>query len=202
MWRFMAAGVCAALLGAPVAAADPPQDPLIGPAVEAEAAPAPPPPLDPFAATSAATTADPATTFSAMLANASPLEMANRGIGLSAPPPSDPMAPTNILMPQYYRMPSGDVASPYVLQTDAPPGPFERVNAWKGVHALAHGALGRMPRDELSQPLPGTAPPPGTNIPAGLEQYYIPPAPPAALAPNPDIVPVLPTPPAPPVPLP
>ena len=171
----VAAGVLAALLSSPVAAADPPPDPLIGPAIDAEVPPVPPAPMDPFAAASAATTADPGTTFSAMLADQSPLAMANRGIGLSAPPPSDPMAPTNILMPQYYRMPSGEEDSPYVLQTDVPPGPFERVNAWKGVHALAHGALGRMPHVELGQPLPGTAPPPGTNIPAGLEQYYIPP---------------------------
>ena len=199
MWRVLAAGLCVAVLGAPVAAADPPPGPeLIGPAVDGDAPPAPPAPIDPFSAASAVTQADPATAFSAMLGNQSPMAIANMGIGLSTPPPTDPMAPTNILMPQYYRMPSGEEASPYVLQTDVPPGPFERVNAWKGVHALAHGALGRMPHVELSQPLPGTAPPPGTNIPAGLEQFYVAPE----VTPNPDIVPVLPAPPLPPVPLP
>lgn len=191
MWRLPAALACAALLCAPVAAADPPPEPeLIGPAAAAPPAPA----MDPFAATSAATQADPATTLSAMLGNQSPMAIANLGIGLSAPPPTDPMAPTGILMPQYYRMPSGEADSPYVLQTDVPPGPFDRVNAWKGVHALLHGSMGRMPRDDLSQALPGTAPPPGTNIPAGLEQYYVPP--------EPDIIPVLPAPPASPLPLP
>lgn len=184
----LAIGVCGVLLSAPIAAADPPPDPgLIGPAIDAEAPPVPPAPLDPFAATSAVTKADPVTTLNAMLGNQSPMAIANLGIGLSAPPPADPLAPTNVLMPQYYRMPSGEEASPYVLQTDVPQGPFERVNAWKGVHAYLHGSMGRMPRDDLGQALPGTAPPPGTNIPAGLEQFYVPP----------DIVPALPIPPEP-----
>ena len=73
-------------------------------------------------------------------------------------------------------MPSGEVPSPYVLQSDVPPGPFARVDAFKGAHAMIHGALGRMPGAELGQPLPGTAPPPGTNIPPGLEQFYVDPA--------------------------
>jgi hypothetical protein len=73
------------------------------------------------------------------------------------------------LAPQNYRMPDydPDSVSPYAMTEGTPPGPFARVDAWKGAHALAHGAIGRMPIDELGQPLPGTAPPPGTNIPVG-----------------------------------
>ena len=68
-------------------------------------------------------------------------------------------------MPQYYRMPTTDMTSPYQLTQDAPAGPFARVDAFKGVHALLHGALGRMPADQLGDPLPGTAPPPGFGLP-------------------------------------
>lgn len=73
------------------------------------------------------------------------------------------------LSPMNYRMPDydPDSLSPYALTEGTPPGPFQRVDAWKGAHALAHGAIGRMPIGDLSQPLPGTAPPPGTNIPVG-----------------------------------
>ena len=73
-------------------------------------------------------------------------------------------------------MPSGEVDSPYVLQTGVPAGPFARVDAFKGVHALLHGSMGRMPGAELGQPLPGTDPPPGTAIPAGIEQFLPDPA--------------------------
>ena len=36
---------------------------------------------------------------------------------------------------------------------------------------LRGGLLGQAPQEQLGEPLPGTAPPPGTNIPAGLGQY-------------------------------
>ena len=45
------------------------------------------------------------------------------------------------------------------------------IDTLRGQHAIVHGALGRMPADQLGQPLPGTAPPPGTNLPAGPEQF-------------------------------
>lgn len=35
---------------------------------------------------------------------------------------------------------------------------------------LEGGLLGQVPQEQLGQPLPGTAPPPGTNIPPGLVQ--------------------------------
>lgn len=43
---------------------------------------------------------------------------------------------------------------------------------------LRGSLLGQLPKEQLGQPLPGTAPPPGTNIPPGLAQYL--PAPPPA----------------------
>jgi hypothetical protein len=36
---------------------------------------------------------------------------------------------------------------------------------------LKGGLLGQTPQEQLGEPLPGTAPPPGTNIPAGLGQF-------------------------------
>jgi hypothetical protein len=48
---------------------------------------------------------------------------------------------------------------------------------------LKGGLLGQMPQQQLGQPLPGTAPPPGTNIPPGLIQYLPPPPPAEGAAP-------------------
>ena len=45
---------------------------------------------------------------------------------------------------------------------------------------LKGGLLGQVPQEQLGEPLPGTAPPPGTNIPPGLGQYL--PGPEGALA--------------------
>jgi hypothetical protein len=39
-----------------------------------------------------------------------------------------------------------------------------------------YGGLGQMPQEQLGQPLPGTAPPPGTVIPAGPVQFLPDPA--------------------------
>jgi hypothetical protein len=36
---------------------------------------------------------------------------------------------------------------------------------------LRGGLLGQVPQEQLGEPLPGTAPPPGASIPAGLGQY-------------------------------
>lgn len=178
------AGAWTALAGSGVAGAEPapPPDPaVIAPSAEAAA-----PPLDPFAAASEQTKSDQVGTLAGLLAGpsgASPVDVLNQGVGLTAPPPFDPLASVGILYPQYYRMPTGEETSPYVLQTDVPPSPFARVDAFRGVHALIHGGLGRMPRDELSAPLPGTAPPQGTNIPPGLEQFYVAVEPPPLLPP-------------------
>jgi hypothetical protein len=60
---------------------------------------------------------------------------------------------------------------------------------------LKGGLLGQTPQEQLGEPLPGTAPPPGTNIPPGLVQFQPdPPAPPGA-APPPGAPPLVPPPP-------
>ena len=96
------------------------------------------------------------------------------GSAPAAPPDVAVLDGTQLLLPRNYRTVQGTddpTPSPYDLQQGVPPGPFARVDGLKGVHAMIHGALGRMPADQLGQPLPGTAPPPGTNIPAGPEQF-------------------------------
>jgi hypothetical protein len=87
----------------------------------------------------------------------------------AAPPDVSVLDAGQFLNPLNYRVPTPDQVSPYELAPGTP-GPFARVDAMKGAHAIVHGALGRMPLDQLSQPLPGTAPPPGTRLPAGPVQ--------------------------------
>ena len=167
------AGVLVTLAGSGIAAAEP--DPPPEPAPTGLPAEVIAPPPDPFAAASEQSKSDQIGALADLLCAGvagSPAEALNQGVGLSAPPPVDPLAAAGLLYPQYYRMPSGEEASPYVLQTDVPAGPFARVDAFKGVHALIHGGLGRMPGGELGQPLAGTAPVPGTNLPPGLEQFF------------------------------
>ncbi len=85
--------------------------------------------------------------------------------GASAPN-TDLLSAGQFLNPTQYRVPGDGAANQYQLQPGAP-GPFARVDGLKGTHAMLHGALGRMPAPQLSEPLPGTAPPAGTNIPVG-----------------------------------
>ncbi len=72
---------------------------------------------------------------------------------------------------------------------NAPP-PTGRIDAFQRAHGIWHMGIGQMPTDQLGQPLPGTAPPPGTNIPAGPEQSL-----PDVLPGNPPPVPPPPPPP-------
>ena len=64
---------------------------------------------------------------------------------------------------------------------------------------LKGGLLGQVPKDQLGEPLPGTAPPPGTNIPSGLGEFLPDPAdappPGAPPPPSPGAVPPVPPPP-------
>lgn len=87
----------------------------------------------------------------------------------AAPPDVSVLDAGQFLNPLNYRVPTPDQVSPYQLAPGTP-GPFARVDAMKGAHAMVHGALGRMPLGQLSEPLPGTAPPPGTQLPAGPVQ--------------------------------
>ena len=154
------------LAEAPVGAAAP------GAPVSAAAPGAP----DPFATTSTVTKQNPLSAFADVLAQASPDSVLAPLTAPGAAAAPDPLAAAGLLMPQNYRMPTGELPSPYVLATGVPPGPFARVDGVKGLRAMIHGALGRMPGVELGQPLPGTAPPPGTAIPLGLVQFLPDPA--------------------------
>lgn len=181
-WILLAAFATGGLFGSGVATAEPTvPDPAIAdpgppPVAPVDVVNAPLPVVDPFTAASQQSKADPAGALAGLLTGGgSPAAAVAQGVGLGGAPPVNPLADVSSLMAHNYRMPTGDEASPYVLQTDVPPGPFARVDAFKGLHAMLHGSLGRMPGSELGQPLPGTAPPPGTAIPAGIEQFVAPP---------------------------
>ena len=140
-----------------VPAASGPPAPLTGPAVSA---------LGPLGAI-------PGLAGSDFLLSQYPVPSAPGGVA-AAPPNFDVLNAAQFLNPLNYRVPTPervpDQVSPYVLAPATDPGPFARVEALKGQHAMLQGALGRMPIGELSTPLDGTAPPPGSVIPAGPEQ--------------------------------
>lgn len=162
-----------------------PVDPLlpVDPPVPAEGvAPAPPPPQGVIGqALTQVAPVNPITAMADLLANSPQAPLLGQAPlppgTISSGPGADPLALAQVLMPQNYRMPTPDQDSPYALAPNTAPSPFARIDAWKGVHALLHGGLGRMPGDQLGQPMPGTAPPPGSNLPPGLEQFYLPPPP-------------------------
>ena len=192
---------------------------LVFPAVAA----ADPPPVDPAAPVDAAPLADPTAVPppgpppGIMIGPLGPMSGSGMELflGQTAVPslPGAPAAPPSVdilnsgqfLNPTNYRVPSPenspDQVSPYPLPVGEP-GPFARVDGLKGLHAMVHGALGPMPAEQLSEPLPGTAPPPGTNIPVGPMQNLPDPAVAEAAAPvgpdAPQPVPLVASPPSPP----
>ena len=136
----------------------------------------PPPPQNLISAAAGAAGQNPVAAMADLMGTStSPVMVFGQSV-VPGSPGADQLVPPTSLMPQYYRMPTPDMTSPYLLTEDAPAGPFARVDAFKGVHALLHGALGRMPAADLGQPLPGTEPLPGTVIPAGPEQFLPDPA--------------------------
>jgi hypothetical protein len=176
--KILAAGVLlagAAVACATTAAADPAPPVPAGPAVP------PVPGQEPAPVVPAED--HPLTGFANYLAGSGGQELLLGQTAVPAVPGTAPVSPPSVdvldgiqlLMPQNYRVPTPDQTSPYAL-SQGTPGPFARVDSLKGVHAIVHGALGRMPADELGQPLPGTAPPPGTNIPLGPERFLPDPA--------------------------
>ena len=98
-------------------------------------------------------------------------------------PDASVLAISQFLNPLNFQVqhPGPDAAptSPYPLDP-MQPGPFDRVNDLRATHAMVHGALGRMNIADLGRPLPGTAPPEGTNIPPGPVQFLPVPAVPEA----------------------
>lgn len=176
--------------GVAPASAEPVVDPLLptDPPVPTDVPPVPPVPPAPQSmigqAIGQVTQSNPVAAMADALANSQQVPVLGQaplppGTIASGPAP-DPMALAQLLMPQNYRMPAEDQDSPYALAPNTSPSPFARIDAWKGVHAILHGSIGRMPSDELGQALPGTAPPPGSNLPPGLEQFYVLPAVPPA----------------------
>ena len=91
--------------------------------------------------------------------------------GVSGGEPAGPLSTdvlnaNQFLSPLNYKFPTGNEPSPYALSTvDPVPG---TLNGIRGSRAFFHSVMGKTPVEQLGDPLPGTAPPPGTNIPAGI----------------------------------
>jgi len=187
-WRraALAAGLAAwAVAVAAPAGADP------APPLPAPPSPTPPPIVDvppetpvPYSAYVAAeeTRNNPAGVFTDLIAGANQYPMLAQPATPALPgavpfqaPSADMLESISLLMPQNFGMPGDEQQNPYALAQGVAPGPFARIDAFQGVRALLHGAMGRMPREELGLPLAGTAPPPDAVIPPGLVQFLPPP---------------------------
>ena len=183
-WRraVLAAGLvasAAAVATEATAGADPaPPFPAPPPAVDVP--PEPPVPYSPYVAAEE-TRNNPAGVFNDLIAGANQYPMLAQSETPALPgtapfqaPGADMLESVSLLMPQNFGMPADEQQNPYALAQGVAPGPVARVDAFQGVRALLHGALGRMPREELGLPLAGTAPPPDAVIPPGLVQFLPP----------------------------
>ena len=175
----LVAGAAAVAAAAPAGADPAPPSPTPPPAVDVP--PETPVPYSPYVAAEE-TRNNPAGVFTDLIAGADQYPMlaqsATPALPGAAPfqaPSADMLESISLLMPQNFGMPGDELQNPYALAQGVAPGPFARVDAFQGVRALLHGALGRMPREELGLPLAGTAPPPDAVIPPGLVQF-LPPA--------------------------
>jgi len=184
-WRraVLAAGLIywAAAVATPATAGADPDPPFPAPPPAVDAPPEPPVPYSPYVAAEE-TRNNPAGVFTDLIAGANQTPMlaqsATPALPGAAPlqaPGADMLESISLLMPQNFGMPGDEQQNPYALAQGVAPGPFARVDAFQGVRALLHGALGRMPREELGLPLAGTAPPPDAVVPPGLVQF-LPPA--------------------------
>jgi hypothetical protein len=108
---------------------------------------------------------------------------------IPAVPGSQPAAPASVdvlnaglfLYPQNYKLAAPDEGNLYSIGPGPGVADATIVDSLKGAHALWHGGMGKLAPEDLGEPLPGTAPPPGTNIPAGLGFGLPDPGPPAPL---------------------
>ena len=186
-WPLLAAGCFASAasvaIAVPAGAEPEPALPAPPPTVEAvlpgPASPVPDP-YSPYAA-AAETRNNPAGVFADLIAGADQNPMLAQSATPALPgaasfqaPGADLLESVSVLMPQNFGMPGDELTNPYALAQGVAPGPFARVDAFQGVRALLHGALGRMPREELGLPLAGTAPPLDAVIPPGLVQFLPP----------------------------
>ncbi|MCV7192452.1 hypothetical protein [Mycolicibacterium brumae] len=183
LWFAAAALVAAVAANAPAATADP---------APAPPAPAPAPPIgsgllagqpNPGAVVDAPPPPDPQVQSFGPLGAVAGAPMDQLTLGQRPPsgqpgdagPNDDLLSAGAYLNPNQYRVPGDRAPNQYQLQTSAP-GPFARIDGFKGLHAMLHGALGRMPAPQLSEPLPGTAPPEDAALPPGPVEN-LPPAP-------------------------
>jgi len=172
-------------------------------AATAAADPPPPVPADPAApAQSVDPTAPPATAMGTMTDILGQSNPSPAGFDLllgqhptPSVPGSQPAAPMDLSVintPQYLFGPNmmlsqqgqDSVYSTGPTDLNAPP-PSGRFEAFQRAHGIWHQGMGRLDQGQLGQPLPGTAPPPGTNLPPGPEQFYEPPPPPGVPPPPP-----------------
>lgn len=88
------------------------------------------------------------------------------GGGQPAGLPMNAMDSMGYLNPLNYRLSPPDQENPYSMAPGD--GSTGTISGLKGAHSLWHGVMGKMDPSQLGEPLPGTAPPPGTNMPQGL----------------------------------
>jgi hypothetical protein len=166
-------------------------------AATAAADPAPPVPADPAAPTEPPDPGSPPTamgTMGAVLGQATPspagLDLLLGQSPIPAVPGSQPVGVSAVNTPSYLFGPNMTLSeqgqqsmySTGPTDPNAPP-PTGRIDAFQRAHGIWHQGMGRLDLAQLGQPLPGTAPPPGTNIPAGPEQFLPDPPPPPGAPP-------------------
>ena len=189
-----------AVIAFPATAAADPAPPEIPVDPAAHAPPAPPapngiPPLSELTSPLAQSGADPpglsgglpANPFTGNPDNAyflaqNPIPTASGGSAVGTPPNLSAfnnawLLPQNLVPSapgegQVYDVPPGEENA-----NIAPLDPFRRMHHMHVDGYLKGGLLGQMPKEQLGEPLPGTAPPPGTAIPPGLVQFLPDPAP-------------------------
>jgi hypothetical protein len=166
-----AAVAAAATAAADPAAPPPPADPGGPPPSDPVAAP-PPGLSDILSAPVANILGQPAQTGSG-----APVDLVLSQYPVPAVPGTQPAPPgmdlntalsgNSFLLPQMFKLAAPDEGNMYSIgQGDVQDQP-RLLPSLKGAHALWHGGMGRLDQSQLGQPLPGTAPPPGTNLPAG-----------------------------------
>jgi len=89
------------------------------------------------------------------------------------------------LLPQNFQLAAPDEGNMYSIGQGQTLDQPRLLPSLKGAHAIWHAGMGKLDLDQLGQPLPGTAPPPGFNLPPGPvdflpDGYGPPPLPPGA----------------------
>ena len=78
---------------------------------------------------------------------------------------------TSYLQPQNFFLAQQGQDSLYSVTPAGEGAPLPSgIDSLRAARGMWHLGMGQMPQDQLGEPLPGTAPLPGTNVPAGLGQ--------------------------------